>query len=186
MPPWHELIPPACWDDFAAATDVLPAAGPAHLCWRLIVFALSRLLGVAGAERVLAWLGPVCWAGTAFIVFLFLRGILPQWSRRQDDHVRDGVLRAVRFATVLVPTVLFAASDSVRRMFFFFTPSALEIFLSMASVALFLCDVRRAASGRPIAFPLSAVAAGLLAVDSPLGIALALAASVLLAYAVKD
>ena len=168
------FIPPDIWEDVAVAACLRPPEAAFPLLWHALVSPLFKWFGMARTLQILQIAGSVSLGILALMAGSLFNRLLPgllRFDMRQFSWSR----RVVRFV-LLQAVVFFCCADPVWRACRYFSPTTLHLLLTLPAVGLLL---RFLQTGFIPYVYWSASVMGLLAANTPVGIALGLAAGVL-------
>ena len=158
-------IPPDMWEDVAVAAGLRPPVAPFPCLWHGLSSLLFKAVGFRAGLLVLHALGPLSLGLVAAASFMVFHELLPMTLRLRMKRV--GWSRFIVRLVLMQATVCLACAEPVWRACRFFSPTALQLLLTLIA-AILCCRAYRLKSIARVY--VTAGILGVLAAETPVGL----------------
>ena len=158
-------IPPDMWEDVAVAAGLRPPVAPFPCLWHGLSSLLFKAVGFRAGLLVLHALGPLSLGLVAAASFMVFHELLPMTLRLRMKRV--GWSRFIVRLVLMQATVCLACAEPVWRACRFFSPTALQLLLTVVAAVL-CCRAFRLKS--VVRVYVAAGVLGVLAAETPVGL----------------
>ena len=158
-------IPPDLWEDVAVAAGLRPPVAPFPGLWHGFSSILFNAVGLRAGLWMLHALGPLSLGLVAAAVFMVLHELLPMTLRLRMKRV--GWSRFIVRLVLMQATVCLVCAEPVWRACRFFSPTTLQLLLTLIA-AILCCRAFRLKS--VVRVYVAAGVLGVLAAETPVGL----------------